>query len=97
MSCHSSALTHCHKLIQFSVTTFGAFAPDFLLYSTNHFMVSYKSHHMFVYQPFLLLIRIHQRFFTVYIPTGVYRLHGVLEPASRKVRTTFTETEPMQI
>ena len=33
----------------------------------------------------------------VYIPTGVYRLHGVLEPASRKVRTTFTETEPMQI
>lgn len=33
----------------------------------------------------------------MYIPTGVYRLHGVLEPASRKVRTTFTETEPMQI
>ena len=33
----------------------------------------------------------------LYIPTGVYRLHGVLEPASRKVRTTFTETEPMQI
>ena len=33
----------------------------------------------------------------VYIPTGVHHLHGVLEPASRKVRTTFTETEPMQI
>ena len=36
-------------------------------------------------------------YFYLYIPTGVYRLHGVLEPASRKVRTTFTETEPMQI
>ena len=36
-------------------------------------------------------------FLSVYIPTGVHHLHGVLEPASRKVRTTFTETEPMQI
>ena len=36
-------------------------------------------------------------FSSMYIPTGAYRLHGVLEPASRKVRTTFTETEPMQI
>ena len=33
----------------------------------------------------------------MYIPTSVYRLHGVLESVSRKVRTTFTETEPMQI
>ena len=30
----------------------------------------------------------------VYIPTGEHHLHGLLEPVSRKVRTTFTETEP---
>lgn len=53
MSCLNSALTRCHKLIQLSVTTSGAFAPVFLLYSSNHFMVSYKSHHMLIYQPFL--------------------------------------------
>ena len=64
MSCHSSALTHCHKLIHFLVTVSGAFAPDFLLYSSDHFMVSHKSHHMLVYQPFLLLISIHQCFLT---------------------------------
>ena len=31
MSCHSSALTRCHKLTHLFVTTSGAFAPDFLL------------------------------------------------------------------
>ena len=60
MSCHSFALTRCHKLIHLFVTASGAFAPDFLLYSTDHFMVSYKPHHMLIYQPFLLLIRVHQ-------------------------------------
>lgn len=63
MSCLNSVLTRCHKLIQLSVTTSGAFTPVFLLYSSNHFMVSYKSHHMFIYQPFLLLICVHQCFF----------------------------------
>ena len=53
----------CHKLIQLFVTTFGAFTPVFLFYPSNHFMVSYKSHHMFIYQPFLLLICVHQCFF----------------------------------
>ena len=64
MSCHSSALTRCHKLTHLSVTTSGAFAPDFLLYSSNHFMVSYKPHHMLIYQAFLLLICVHQCFLT---------------------------------
>ncbi len=62
MSCHNSALTRCHKLTLLSVTASGALAPDFLLYSSNHFMVSYKSHHMLIYQPFLLLICVHQCF-----------------------------------
>ena len=38
----------CHKLTLLSVTASGALAPDFLLYSSNHFMVSYKSHHIHV-------------------------------------------------
>ena len=29
MSCHSSAFTHCHKLIHLSVTDSGAITPDF--------------------------------------------------------------------
>ena len=60
MSCHSSTLTHCHKLIHLSVTVFGGFTPDFSLCSSDHFMVSNKTHHMFINQSFLLLIRIHQ-------------------------------------
>ena len=49
MSCHSSALTRCHKLTHLFVTTSGAFAPDFLLYSTDHLMVCYKTHHVLIY------------------------------------------------
>ena len=64
MSCHSSALTRCHKLIHLSVTVSGAFAPDLLLHSANHFMISHKTHHMLIYQAFLLLIGIHQRLLT---------------------------------
>ena len=64
MSCHSSALTRCHKLTHLFVTTSGAFTPDFLLHSSNHFMVSHKPHHVLVYQPFLLLICVHQCFLT---------------------------------
>ena len=63
MSYHNSALTRCHKLTHLSVTVSGALAPDFLLYSSNHFMVSYKSHHMLIYQPFLLLICVHHYLF----------------------------------
>ncbi len=32
----------------------------------------------------------------LYIPTGEYHLHGLLEPVSRKMRTTSTETEPIK-
>lgn len=32
----------------------------------------------------------------MYIPFGKYRLHGLLEPVSRKVGATFTETEPIK-
>ena len=49
MSCHNSALTRCHKLTLLSVAASRALAPDFLLYSSNHFMVSYKSHHIHNY------------------------------------------------
>lgn len=59
MSCHSFALTHCHKLVHLSVTVSGAFAPV-LLYSTYHLVVGNKPYHVFVYQPFLLLVCIHQ-------------------------------------
>ena len=49
MSCHSSALTRCHKLIHLSVTYSGACAPVLLLYSTDHLMVSHKTHHVLIY------------------------------------------------
>lgn len=31
----------------------------------------------------------------LYIPARMYHVHGHLEPVSRKVRATFTETEPI--
>lgn len=49
MSCHSSALTRCHKLIHLSVIVSGAFTPDLLLNSPDHFMISHKPYHMLVY------------------------------------------------
>ena len=81
MSCHSSARTRCHKLIHPSVTVSGAIAPDFLLYSSDHFMVSCKSHHVFINQSFLLLISIHQRFLTnpVSIPHMPYGLRYIFQ------------------
>ena len=49
MSCHSLAFAYCHKLTHFPVTVSGALAPDFLLYSTDHLMVCYKTHHVLIY------------------------------------------------